>query len=109
MTTSVVTDLVRILTEGEREDVDNQVLGAHLRHPAGEALSALAVVVRDGDDADRGPAYEAVHALRTSLAHERSHGTGDDYLAAGAMVLDIERALEANRSTREPADDESEG
>jgi uncharacterized membrane protein YgaE (UPF0421/DUF939 family) len=104
-TTSVVTDLVRILTEGEREDVDNQVLGAHLRHPAGEALSALAVVVRDGDQADREPAHEAVHDLRTALAQERAHGTGDDYLAAGAIVLDIERALEANRATTESSDD----
>lgn len=105
VTTSVVTDLVRILTEGEREDVDNQVLGAQLRYPAGEALSALAVVVRDGDHADREPAYEAVHALRRALARERANGSGDDYLAAGAIVLDIERALEVNRATRESSDE----
>lgn len=104
-TTTVVTDLVRILTEGEREDVDNQVLGAHLRYPTAEALSALAVVVRDGDHADRAPAYEAVHALRRALAEQREHGTGDDYLAAGAVVLDIERAIEVNRTTRPPEDD----
>ncbi|MCB7136565.1 aromatic acid exporter family protein [Cellulosimicrobium marinum] len=107
VTTAVVTDLVRVLTEGERDDLDldRQVLGATLRHPVAEALAALAVVVRDGPDADREPAREAVLALRRALAHERDRGSGDDYLAAGAVVLDIERALEANRATTDGADD----
>ncbi|WP_171905308.1 FUSC family protein [Cellulosimicrobium cellulans] len=108
VTTGVVTDLVRVLTEGEREDVDDQVLGVRLRHPTAEALSALAVVVRDGEHADRAPAREAVHELRTALARERSHGTGDDYLAAGAIVLDIERALEVSRVTEASDGDDTD-
>lgn len=109
VTTAVVTDLVRILTEGERDDVepDRRVLGAELRNPVAEALGALAAVVREGPDADREPALLAVRELRAALAREREQGTGDDYLAAGAIVLEIERALEANRGTTDAVVDEA--
>lgn len=108
VTTAVVTDLVRLLTEGERSDVDDPVLGPALRGPAAGALAALADVVRhDGrdagsatsrdessdDDGATGGARDAVAQLRRALAAERAHGTGDDYLAAGSLVLDVERAL----------------
>ncbi|WP_435735304.1 FUSC family protein [Cellulosimicrobium sp. PMB13] len=107
VTTAVVTDLVRILTEGERDDLDpdRRVLGAELRHPVAEALGALAAVVREGPAADLDPALLAVRELRAALARQRAHGTGDDYLAAGAIVLDIERALDAHRAASAEPDE----
>lgn len=95
----VVDDLVRLTAEWERRDREQLALGKALRPPAVGALQALGAALRTHDlhggnlDTLRS-LDEATEALRRQVREVRAD-SDQDYFVAGALVLQLRRAVHA--------------
>ncbi|SDY18719.1 Uncharacterized membrane protein YgaE, UPF0421/DUF939 family [Modestobacter sp. DSM 44400] len=110
----LVEELTQLVIENEvaERDVDHVALGPGLRPPAAVALRRLAAVLRSVDDALADPdvtrsAYTAVDDLLAAVHRHRRY-TGTDLLAAGSLVLVVQRSLAAV-IPQELAEEESPG
>jgi hypothetical protein len=97
----LVEELTQLIIENEvaEHDLDHVALGPGLRPPAATALRRLAAVLRSVDDALADPevtrsAYAAVDHLRAAIRQHRTE-TGHELLAAGSLVLVVQRSLAA--------------
>lgn len=98
---TLVDHLTSLLTETETREARDPALGPDLRPPAAEALTEYATALRaleastDEDVPDPPTALaEAVDRLRSEVRDQRSRREGD-LLAAGALVLALDRAVRA--------------
>lgn len=98
---TLVDHLTDLLTETETRDVRDPALGPDLRPPAADALAEYAEALRaleastDATLPDPPTALrEAVDRLRREVREQRSRREGD-LLAAGALVLALDRAVRA--------------
>lgn len=98
---TLVDHLTELLTETETRDVRDPALGPDLRPPAADALAEYAQALRaleastDATLPDPPTALrEAVDRLRREVREQRSRREGD-LLAAGALVLALDRAVRA--------------
>lgn len=96
---NLVDHLTNLLTETETQTARDPALGPDLRPPAADALAEYAAALRalevSTDDSIPDPPTalrEAVDALRDAVREQRSRREGD-FLAAGALVLGLDRAL----------------
>ena len=118
---TVVDHLTSLLTETERDDVRDPALGPDLRPAAADALAEYAAALRaleastDEDVPDPPTALaEAVDRLRHEVRDQRTRREGD-FLAAGAIVLALDRAVRAvgadadSERTVEAAEQEADG
>jgi hypothetical protein len=110
----LVEELTQLVTENEVAELglDRVALGPGLRPPAAATLRRLAAVLRSVDDALADPevtrsAYAAVDDLRAAIRRRRTE-TGHELLAAGSLVLVVQRSLAAV-VPQELADDEDPG
>ena len=96
---NLVDHLTNLLTETETQTARDPALGPNLRPPAADALAEYAAALRalevSTDDSIPDPPTalrHAVDALRDAVREQRSRREGD-FLAAGALVLGLDRAL----------------
>lgn len=96
---NLVDHLTNLLTETETQTARDPALGPDLRPPAADALAEYAAALRalevSTDDSIPDPPtalQHAVDALRDAVREQRSRREGD-FLAAGALVLGLDRAL----------------
>lgn len=98
---TLVDHLTDLLTETETREAHDPALGPDLRPPAAEALAAYATALRaleastDASVPDPPTALvREVDSLRGEVREQRSRREGD-LLAAGALVLALDRAVRA--------------